>query len=247
MKSRARWRLTLLAPLFVSWVLGHQALANIPKDEIVKEWRAQNLNASQDWDGFLSRHGSQFPGVSTSEIVEKAKIRIDGKDHIYGEAFRQIKLNAPLERVREILLRPDLFRESFGLDEEAHLGPLKNPLATEFMARIKLRLPIVPDQNYELRYRLLEKPNRIFQFVEQVKDHEDFALRETLVVVEAKSDFVMFREVGRVMPLSWAMRALGAQLRQITKSELQKMNKALKCMAESQNPLTDELAKKCRD
>lgn len=225
--------------------------AAIPKQQISERFRSEykDLSTPQGWKSFLQKNTEHFPldaeSLKGSVIVVKDQIEIEGDKFVFGTAYRQIKLASSLARIKEILQRPDVFKELFSLDEEAHpsVNPLNLPL--NFTARIKKHLPIVPDQNYDLQYTLKDMGDFVFQTVEQVQDVEDFAIRETLVVLQKEADGVIFREVGRVMPLSWTMRALGAQLRQITKSELTKINTALKCLAESSKPISDKLAADC--
>lgn len=246
MSKRTRFftLLTLLLP--------QTLLANIPTELITSQWRKdyKELATVKGWTDFLNNKRDVFPtisGFSSNDVfVIKDEIEINGHKHVYGTGYRQIKLKSTLKRVSEIIRRPDIFREFFGLDEESHSPIDPKNLPFQFTAKIKKRLPlIVPNQDYEMRYDLIETPKYQFQLISQIKDTQAFALREILLVLEESDGGVIFREVGKIMPLSWAMRALGAQLRQITKSELAKMNEVLRCVAEAPEPVSDQLAARC--
>ena len=157
-----------------------------------------------------------------------------------------MRLNCTPQRIFQILRRPDIFKELFGLDSEAHEPVDPSNLSNDFVAKIQKRLPIlIPNQDYKMHYTSKESGDYIFQHIEQVEDQQDFAIRETLIVIQKSGNEVIFREIGKIMPMSWMIRALGPQLRQITKSELTKMNEVLKCVAESNETITDQLAAKC--
>lgn len=231
------------------------AMAATPKKELtaILDSQYKELQSSQKWSEFVLKNKEYFPDPTKKSdlVVNVIKEELDYKGDTYniGTSFRQVTLNASLERVKTLLSRPDIFKELYGLDEptapDSNLQPGAQ-LPAEFEARIYKRLPsVLPDQDYRLRYVSNQDGNVWFQRVTLVEDKTDFALRETLVIVEPVDGKVVFREIGKLYPLQWSIRALGPQLRMITKSELTKVSKAFKCAVESSEPISKELAKTC--
>lgn len=228
----------------------------IPKKELSEKMGSALDTISNEiaWKDFTSKNPKLFPETSEkaaaiSVVVEKDDVEAKGNIFTVGTAYRQVIVKASTDRVKAMLCRPDLFQIMYGLDRES--APDSNlqtgdKLPDTFEATIFKRLPsVLPDQEYKLKYTAKTDGSLWFQRVTQIEDKSDFALRETLVVVEPTKTGAVFREVGKLYPLGWLVRTMGPQLRAITKSELEKVSVGFICMAESTEPLSKELATKC--
>ncbi len=226
-----------------------------PKKELSEKMGSilDTLMTESSWKDFLNNNKNLFPEINesspTSVIVVKNDVEAKGDMFSVGTSYRQIFMKATPERVKTLLSRPDLFETIYELDKET--APSSNlqsgdKLPETFIATIYKRLPsILPDQDYSLSYTTKVNGSIWFQRVTQVEDKTDFALRETLLAVEPYKSGTVFREIGKLYPLQWVIRAIGPQLRSITKSELEKLSRGMICIAESNEPLSKELAAKC--
>lgn len=229
-----------------------------PKTELSEAMKSRysELQNENKWKEFVSQNSDYFPNPSevknaNSVKVIKEDVKARGDEFTVGISYRQAVVNAPFERVKTVLSRPDLFHVLYELDKEAHTELTYQPgdkLPTEFVAHISKKLPsVLPDQDYKLKYIAKQDGKVWFQQVTQIEDKTDFALRETLVVVEPLSDNkTVFREIGKLYPLQWIIRQMGPQIRSITKDELTKLYPGFACVTESSEPISLELVKKCK-
>lgn len=235
--------------------LGGKCWAAIPRKEIVEGINTQytRLQDSKAWMDFAAENSNYFPNPEKDSnlVVNVVKEDFEYKSDVYaiGTSYRQSVVNASPTKVKTLLSRPDVFQELYGLDKPtAPDATLQagDALPATFDAHIYKKLPaVLPDQDYTMRYTSKQDGEKWYQRVTLVEDKGDFALRETLIVVEPYKGKTIFREIGKVYPLQWAMRALGPQIRLITRSELTKISKSFQCAAESPEPISKQLAKDC--
>lgn len=232
------------------------SLASTPKKELSAAMGElyEKISNANSWKEYLTNNTSHFPEISenspkVSVVVIKEDFNVDGSSYTVGTSFRQLVVKASLERVKTLLSRPDLFQIMYELDKpsaaDSNLQP-GDALPESFEANVLKKLPsVLPDQEYTLGYKAKQDGPFWFQRVTQVEDKNDFALRETLVIVESTPHGTVFREIGRLYPMQWLIRAMGPQLRSITKTELEKSSQSFICISESNEPITRTLAESC--
>jgi hypothetical protein len=242
--------------IFAITLISVTALASTPKKELSEKMGSilDSISTETAWKDFVSKNKNLFPEINdktpaVSVVVVKDEVEAKDESFSIGTAYRQVLVKTTPERMKTLLSRPDLFQTLYGLDKESAPASNLQPgekLPDTFEAHIFKRLPsVLPDQEYTLKYSAKTDGSVWFQRVTQVEDKSDFALRETLLAVETTPQGTVFREIGKMYPLGWFIRAMGAELRKITKSELEKVSTGLICMAESKEPLSKELATKC--
>jgi len=208
------------------------------------------------WAAFVNRFPERFPPAASTSgdgvvHAEEEDFELGGRHFAVGIGYRQVLIRAPLARVRRMLSSPDLFKDLYGLDADATVGGLtgdriEREHVREFRARILKRLPVLPDQDYMLRYSGSDDGPAWFQRVRLVEDLEGFALRANLQVLEPVNGGVVLRSISMLYPRDWLVRALTTQIRAVTRTELAKMNATERCAAENPAPrLTPAIAAAC--
>ncbi|HEX4925191.1 MAG TPA: hypothetical protein VFV50_13950 [Bdellovibrionales bacterium] len=222
------------------------AFAAIPKNEI-QNAIAERLNkyqSAQSWREFVKSVPAGFPAdikTMTAE-TDKLTLELDGDTYTLGIGYRQVFMKADFERVKKLLTDTALWKDLYGLDAEATISDAADG---KFRARIFKKVPVISDQDYTLEYKQFEDGGVWFQRATQAEDKKDFALRDNLKALERVDGGTLLREVSVVYILRWYLRALGPQVRSTMETEVTKLNHALKCAAESSEPVTKKLAGEC--
>jgi len=229
--------LTQMAPL---------AFAKVPptkvKDEMDK-FMTPFLKKS-GWNEFLKKHTSQ--NDSSFVRAEEYPVEIDGEKAIVGLGFRSVHISAKPQTVVAIVNDPKYFQSLYGLDKPANISTVKAD--GTFDARIFKIVPGVENQDFTLNYQgHWEGPSWIGQ-AKMVKDEKNFALRNNIKMVEPQGDGSVYREIALFYPLRWWLKLFPGTVQKITKTEMAKLNKTIKCASEKVSrgeEMSDEIGKTC--
>jgi hypothetical protein len=205
--------------------------------------KLNQIQNAETWKTFLKENSDKFPPIEGGGTVkvDKLALQIKGETFTLGLGFRQVFLKTTMERAKSLMNSPALFRYLYGLDAESKVDQESDT----FRARIFKKVPILSDQDYVLEYKSFQDKDIWFQRASQVEDKKDFALRDNLKTLEPVKDGVVFREISYVYILRWYLRALGPKVRSVMVTELEKVNHSVKCTAESEKPVSNELATDC--
>jgi hypothetical protein len=221
------------------------AYAGHPPNEIQNAMgeHLSKLQSASAWREFVKSKPDGFPKDLSRPTVLVDKMPLQLKDEAFtlGISYRQMYMKTTMERAKQIMTSPDLWRSLFGLDADSKLEETGN----RFKARIFKKVPVISDQDYVLEYKNLEDQGIWFQRATQAEDKKEFALRDNLKALEQADGGIILREVSIVYILRWYLRALGPQVRSVMVKELTKLNSSTKCAAESEKPMSQELAKEC--
>ena len=185
--------------------------------------------------------------------VTKQNMMIDGKRWTIGKSSMQVLIKAPIDKVKKLLTSPHHFQSIYNLDAPCVIdevikakAKLTSSPTGDFVARIYKRVPVFEDQDYILSYRSFQKDAFWFQRASLVKDLKDFALRDSLQIVQSVDEnTTIFREISLLYLQRWYLRLLGPQVRGVVRKELQKVAKSFKCIAESSNENLQVISRQC--
>ena len=185
--------------------------------------------------------------------VTKQNMMIDGKRWTLGKGSIRVLIKAPIDKVKKLLTSPNHFQSIYNLDAsgvidesiKAKAKLTSNP-SGDFLARIYKRVPVFEDQDYILSYKSFQKEAFWFQRASLVKDLKDFALRDSLQIVQSVDEnTTIFREISFLYLQRWYLRLLGPQVRGVVRKVLNKLAKSFKCIAESSNDNVQVTSKEC--
>ncbi len=242
--------------LIFALLFSTSALAAIPEKQIL-ESIAKKLDAiasADKWKEFLAKSGDLFPKTTksndkTSVVVKKEELNVDDSFFTLGVGYRQTFIHAPLAKVKKILNSPELFKDLYGLDASSDVDELNGKGTAEdriyFRARIFKTVPLIPNQDYVLDYTNTIEKGLWIQRAKLHKDHERFALRDNLKVLEASEGGTIFREVSVIYALKWYVRFFGPSVRKVMDEELAKITDSVRCLAERDGEPTDSAAAEC--
>jgi hypothetical protein len=231
--------------LLIFVLLANSGYAAIPEKEIqtaIGE-RLNKLQSETAWREYIKTNADKFPSDFKREtvLVDKSPLEVAGDSFTLGIGYRQFFMKTKMERAKKIMNSPELFKDLFGLDEDSKFGEV----GEVFKARIFKKVPVLSNQDYILQYEGRTDGKIWFQRAKQAEDRKNFAIRDNLKALEEVGGGVLFREVSLVYILRWYLRAAGPQVRSIMEKEMVKLNDSVKCAAESEKPLTKELAAEC--
>ena len=186
-------------------------------------------------------------------IVTKQNMMIDGKRWTLGKGSIRVLIKAPIDKVKKLLTSPSYFQSIYNLDAPCVVDEnlrtkvnLKSSYSGDFLARIYKRVPVFEDQDYVLSYQSFQKDSFWFQRASLVKDLKNFALRDSIQILQSvDKDTTIFREISLLYLRRWYLRLLGPQVRGVVRKELQKVAKSFKCIAESSNENLQATSKEC--
>ena len=185
--------------------------------------------------------------------VIRQSMMIDGKKWTLGKGSIRVVIKAPIDKVRKLLTSPAHFQSIYNLDAPCVVdedikakAKLTSSPSGDFLARIYKRVPIFEDQDYILSYKAFQKDSFWFQHASLVKDLKDFALRDSIQILQPlDKNTTIFREISLLYLRRWYLRLLGPQVRGVVRKELQKVAKNFKCIAESSNENLQAVSKEC--
>ena len=185
--------------------------------------------------------------------VTKQNMMIDGKRWTIGSSSMRVLIKAPIDKVKKLLTSPSHFQSIYNLDAPCIVdevlkakAKLTSSPSGDFLARIHKRVPVFEDQDYILSYKSFQKDSFWFQRASLVKDLKDFALRDSIQIVQSVDEnTTIFREISLLYLQRWYLRLLGPQVRGVVRKELQKVAKSFKCIAESSNENLQAISKEC--
>ncbi len=210
--------------------------------------RFKQISTSIGWKRFVQNKKKFFvepnPNSPIQVSVEKEELETFDETFTLGWGYQQIYIKAPLSKVKKLLQSPLAYQALYNLDGEVNTNTSFTP--KNFTARIFKKVPLLPNQDYTLKYTSKLDQNTWFQRAKQIDDKENFAIRDNLKALIPLSDSeTLYREVSMVYVLKWYVRAMGPQMRQVMANELKKTAKAFKCIAEGRKDNDPNLYKSC--
>ncbi len=239
--------LLLLAPLISS--------ASIQQDKVLKamaveldRWTSESQMRVLMEDAFTITRDKPL-----DVTVTKQNMKIDGKRWTLGRGSIRVLIKAPIDKVKKLLTSPSYFQSIYNLDAPCVINEdirkkadLTSSYSGDFLARIYKRVPVFEDQDYILSYKSFQKDSFWFQRASLVKDLKNFALRDSIQILQSvDKDTTIFREISLLYLRRWYLRLLGPQVRGVVRKELRKVAKNFKCIAESSNENLQAISKEC--
>ena len=236
----------LLSPLIANASIQHNKVSKAMALEL-DQWTSKNQMQT------LMEDVSLIKNKPLNVTVTKQNIMIDGKKWTLGKGSIRVLIKAPIDKVKRLLTSPVHFQSIYNLDAPCTVDEdlkvkahLKSSHSGDFLARIYKRVPVFEDQDYVLSYKSFQKDSFWFQRASLVKDLKNFALRDSIQILQSvDKDTTIFREISLLYLRRWYLRLLGPQVRGVVKKELQKVAKSFKCIAESSNKDLQVISKEC--
>lgn len=232
--------------------LTRSAAATIPTAKITEEMDKQVsvLLTRAGWISYIQAHPELFkdtqiekdPFVNTEDL----HVKIDNDDYTVGVGARSIYISAPPKVVVSVIDNPKFFQSLYGLDKPADTFPLKSDGSYE--ARIFKVVPGIETQDFILNYQGHWEKDAWIGLAKMVEDKRGFALRTNIKIVAPKGTGSIYHEVALFYPLRWWMRLFHGAVQSVTRSEMTKLNKAIKCAAEKVAqgaPMSNSIGKNC--
>ena len=187
----------------------------------------------------LLEEAPKIQGEPLNVTVKKQDVIVEGRRWTLGKSYMRVLIKSPIDKVKKLLTSPEHFQSIYRLDAPTLVkGEFKKEInklkSGDFLARIYKEVPVFEDQDYILSYRSFQQGIFWFQRASLVKDLKNFALRNSIQILQPIDDnTTVFREISLIYLLRWYLRLLGPQVRGVVRSELQKLAKAFKCISES--------------
>ena len=229
--------------------------ANIQHDKVSKAMSVElDKWTSKDQIQALIEEASTITEDNPLDVtVTKQNMMIDGKRWTLGKGSMRVLIKAPIDKVKKLLTSPNHFQSIYNLDAPCVVNEdikaraeLTSSPSGDFLARIYKRVPVFEDQDYILSYTSFQKDSFWFQRASLAKDLKDFALRDSIQIVQSVDEnTTIFREISLLYLRRWYLRLLGPQVRGVVRKELQKVARSFKCIAESSNENLQATSKEC--
>lgn len=221
-------------------------------EKILKHFdeRLSKISNKPEWQKYLKEHSADLPALTADSapvtIVNKEDLKIENDTYPIGIGNRSAFVKTTLAKYKEFLTTPELFQHAYGLDGPAVVADApKTP--TEFLGRIYKKVPGIEDQDYTLKYKVVDEKKILFIRASLQADKKQFALRDNLKILEEVPGGVIAREISIVYPLRWYVRVFYGATMDIMKKEMTKISLVEKCILESEpkTVLLPETSKEC--
>jgi hypothetical protein len=233
---------------FVS--LTRYAEASIPTNKITEEMNKylDPFLKKTGWNNFVKTRPNSTDGGQPFVSTEDLRVKIGDEEYVIGLGYRTVFIEATPKTVVGIVDNPIFFQSLYGLDKPALVSPANSD--GTYRARIFKLVPGIETQDFTLDYRGHWEGDSWIGQAKLVKDEREFALRNNIKIVEPHGTGSIYREVALFFPLRWWMRGLlHGTVQAVTKKEMTKLNKSIKCASEevqsSGVAMNDEIGKKC--